>query len=420
MLRERDLCFGPRVICPFLRPFFLDERQAAAARRVGEAVARLGERVAASVDVPEVLDVLAVTDAERALAALDAGPGPASTASRLDAFVLDDHLVCAEYNAESPAGLGYAERLGEVFQELDVTARFREAFDVSPPRLMRPMLETLLETYREWGGTASPPVVAIVDFRGVPTWAEFEMLQAAFTEAGVPTLVCDPRELEFDGRTLTAQGRRIDLVYRRVLVGDVREHPDECRALVDACAARAVCMANAFRCKLPHKKSFFALLTDERFARLFDPADLEAVAGAVPWTRLLREGMTTLDGGAIDLVPYVRANRERLVIKPNDEYGGSGVLLGWEADERAWDERIRIALGGDEGAWVVQARIGVRREPFPLFGPDGTRMQEMLVDCAPYLFRGRLTGFLTRLSASGLANVTSGGGQVPAFVVRAK
>jgi hypothetical protein len=34
-----------------------------------------------------------------------------------------------------------------------------------------------------------------------------------------------------------------------------------------------------------------------------------------------------------------------------------------------------------------------------------------------YLFRGRMGGYLTRLSTTGLANVTSGGGQVPAFVV---
>jgi hypothetical protein len=43
--------------------------------------------------------------------------------------------------------------------------------------------------------------------------------------------------------------------------------------------------------------------------------------------------------------------------------------------------------------------------------------RDMLVDFAPYLFRGKLCGFLTRLSATGLANVTSGGGQVPAFLV---
>jgi hypothetical protein len=70
---------------------------------------------------------------------------------------------------------------------------------------------------------------------------------------------------------------------------------------------------------------------------------------------------------------------------------------------------------------VVQDRIHVRRELFPKFEPgQGAKIGDMLVDCAPYLFRGKLTGFLTRLSATGLANVTSGGGQVPSLVVRAR
>ena len=51
---------------------------------------------------------------------------------------------------------------------------------------------------------------------------------------------------------------------------------------------------------------------------------------------------------------------------------------------------------------------------------EGIEIRDMLVDFAPYIFRGRLGGFLTRLSATGLANVTSGGGQVPAFVVKGK
>ena len=44
----------------------------------------------------------------------------------------------------------------------------------------------------------------------------------------------------------------------------------------------------------------------------------------------------------------------------------------------------------------------------------------MLVDFAPYMFRGKESGFLTRLSGSGLANVTCGGGQAATFVVRAR
>jgi len=70
------------------------------------------------------------------------------------------------------------------------------------------------------------------------------------------------------------------------------------------------------------------------------------------------------------------------------------------------------------GTWITQRRIEVRRETFPFVEQAGhVVLRDMLVDFAPYLFRGKLGGFLTRLSGSGLANVTSGGGQVPAFVV---
>ena len=46
--------------------------------------------------------------------------------------------------------------------------------------------------------------------------------------------------------------------------------------------------------------------------------------------------------------------------------------------------------------------------------------RDFVVDLDPYLFFGEVEGFLTRLSGSSLANVTSGGGQVPAFVVEGK
>jgi uncharacterized circularly permuted ATP-grasp superfamily protein len=421
-LRARHLHFGDRTHCPFLRPFFLDEDQVALVTRVAETIARMGEQlVAAATSRPDVFEALALTDAERALVAIEPGYERASTASRLDSFILPDSLQFAEYNAESPAGLGYAETLLGVFDGLEITRRFRERFEARGLKLMAPMLDALLASYRDWGGTASPPTMAIVDFRGVPTWAEFEMLQARFVALGVPTIVCDPRDLEFDGRTLTGGGRRIDLVYRRCLINDIVDRPDECRALVDAYRTGTVCVANTLRCKLPHKKAFFSVLTDPRFASLFDPADRAAVAPHVPWTRLVRDGRATRGGQTVELLEYIRRHRRDLVLKPNDDFGGHGVTLGWEADEASWDAAIARAVAGADDAWVVQEKIRVRREPFPRFTPgEGAVIADMLVDCAPYLFRGRLAGFLTRLSAGGLANVTSGGGQVPSFIVREK
>jgi uncharacterized circularly permuted ATP-grasp superfamily protein len=421
-LRARHLHFGDRIHCPFLRPFFLDAEQVALVTRVTETIARMGEQlVAASPSRPDVLDALALTDAERSLVAIEPGYERASTASRLDSFILPDSLQFAEYNAESPAGLGYTETLVGVFETLDVMRRFRDRYDARAPKLMAPMLEALLASYRDWGGTASPPTVAIVDFRGVPTWAEFEMLQATFTALGVPTVVCDPRDLEFDGRALTTGGRVIDLVYRRCLINDIVDRPADCKPLVDAYRARAVCVANTLRCKLPHKKAFFAVLTDPRFEGLFDPADRATIAPHIPWTRLVRDGRTDRHGEQVELLDYLRTHRQELVLKPNDDFGGHGVTLGWETDESSWDAAMARALAAEDDAWVVQEKIRVRREPFPRFAPgEGAEIKDMLVDCAPYLYRGRLAGFLTRLSAGGLANVTSGGGQVPSFIVATK
>ena len=135
---------------------------------------------------------------------------------------------------------------------------------------------------------------------------------------------------------------------------------------------------------------------------------------------MVRDTGTTRDGETIDLADYLRRHRDRFVLKPNDEYGGTGVTLGWEADERSWDEAIARALRESERGWIAQERIAIRRETFPICEADGIVDRDMLVDFAPYLFRGRVAGFLTRLSATGLANVTSGGGQVPAFIVESK
>ncbi len=86
---------------------------------------------------------------------------------------------------------------------------------------------------------------------------------------GVPVVLADPRDLEFNGKSLVAHGKKIDLLYRRVLINDIVARPQECAALVKAYEANAMCMTNTFRCKIPHVKAFFAVLTDEQNAKLF-------------------------------------------------------------------------------------------------------------------------------------------------------
>jgi hypothetical protein len=197
------------------------------------------------------------------------------------------------------------------------------------------------------------------------------------------------------------------------------------RPLLDAVRDHAVVIVNPFRCKPIHKKAIFAVLTDDGLQGLFTDDERKAIRAHVPWTRRVTEGRTTRSGEEIDLPRFILANRERLVMKPNDEYGGKGVFIGWEAGEAEWAQALETALAS---SYVVQDRVAVLRQEFPeiVTGEGRTgepeagaslRFRDFVVDLDPYVFDGEVEGFLTRLSATSLANVTSGGGQVPSFLV---
>ena len=207
-MRARRLRFGDRVLCPFLRPFFLTAADEARVKAVVEQLWIFGERVArAAIDNPGMLSDLGLTEAEIRLARIDPGYETASTTARADAFIQPDSLQFAEYNGEAPAGAAYSQGLATLFAEQPLMSRFRERFDA---RLFTPVeriLDALLESYREWGGTASPPRIAIVDWREVPTYSEFEIIRDAFVAAGVPATICDPRDLDYrPSRELFANG----------------------------------------------------------------------------------------------------------------------------------------------------------------------------------------------------------------------
>jgi len=209
-LRREKLTFGNRVHCPFLRPFFLSPDDEQRVRNVAEKMAELGERVAAAaLDEPALFKRFHLREGEERLARMHTGYGPASTASRLDAFLLPDSLKFAEYNGESPAGSGYTETLSEIFRDLPVMKEFAKSFEIHSYPLSAKLLDALIATYLDWGGTSKRPQMLITDWREVPTWSEFEILKARFEKMGVPVEIADPQDLVFDGKTLSANGKKI-------------------------------------------------------------------------------------------------------------------------------------------------------------------------------------------------------------------
>jgi uncharacterized circularly permuted ATP-grasp superfamily protein len=174
-------------------------------------------------------------------------------------------------------------------------------------------------------------------------------------------------------------------------------------------------MVNPPSCKILHKKASLAVLSDERNVSLFDDAERAAITASIPWTRVVEERRTLFDGSEIDLLPFMAEHREQLVLKPNDEYGGKGIVLGWEADSETWNKTIQIALAEP---YIVQQRIALPSEPYPSVVDGRVVFADRMVDTAPYVAYGdHVDGCLTRLATAALLNVTAGGGsQTPTFI----
>lgn len=421
-LEESKLIFGGRSLSPYLRPHFVTEDDFARIRRICETVWSAIEKVknAAIVDDSIVVD-LGVTEIERDLISIDPGYRAVSPTARLDSFLTEAAYSFVELNGESPAGIAYVDAAYDIFSRLPVMKKFAETYNVRPLYGRQFMLEVLLDSYEEFLGRKpdSVPQIAIVDLKGLPTQKEFELFKQFFEEQGYPTVICSPDELVFENGRLRTSDFVIDIVYKRLLVNEYLPIMDQYPALVDAYRAGAICMVNSFRSKLIHKKALFAVLTDERRASLFTSEECEAIRKHVPWTRIVRDEKTDYFGKEVELVEYIRANRNKLVLKPNDDYGGHGITIGWNADENAWDEALRNAL--ENGDYLVQERVPTAREMFPALKDDGSfEFAEQLVDLDPLLFNGKVKSAFTRLSFTELANVSSGGGMVPTFIISEK
>ena len=401
--RERRLMFGERPLCVAMRPQLLTSRRyqqaVSAAEGVASALAALEKVV---LQDTELRRELGLESEEERLAMADPGFKFSSPSVRLDSFFADE-VRFVEYNAESPAGMAYSDNLTDVFKQLPVMKAFRKRFRGKFLPTRRRQLGAMLHAFRQWGKSATP-VIAIVDWEGLPTAPEFEMFKTFFEEAGIKTVICDPRTLEFRRGKLYARGKAVNLVYRRVLTSELLARGDDTLALREAYVAGAACVVNSFRAKLLHKKMSLAQLSDDRYQRLYTPAQRAAIRRHVPWTRRVRP----------ELVAQIARRRKSMVLKPNDEYGGKGVVLGWTVDQAAWEAAIEVAI---TESYVVQEAVEIPRVPFPV-ALDGIRYMDLAVDLDPYLFNGRAGGFMTRVSAAALLNVTAGAGSVvPTFVV---
>ncbi len=417
-MEEGGLSAGGRLICPFLRPNFVSRRQYDSLVRSAEALlGAIGRMEQIVLTSPVLLARLELLPAEKMLASIDPGYPSLQVAARLDSHVRNGHLHFVQYNADLPTGAGYSDALADLFYDAPPVKELRKRYMLTRVGGRKHFLQALLKAYKQFGGTKKPNM-AIVEFRPVfhSGESEYTLVRDYFRDEGYAVEIASPEQLEYRNGVLRKGAFEIDLVYRRLGVHEFLIRFDLSHPLVQAYRDRAVCVVNSFRSELAHKKAMFGLLTDETLVAKFPAAERKAIREHVPWTRLVSASKTTYDERTIDLADFITRNRQRLTLKPNDDYSDQHTYLGWEMDDTAWERALKQAM---RTPYVVQEKVDPVRSVFPLMSFGTLEFRELQVDVRPHAYLGKVQGCSSWLS-SGSTAFSSAKGLAPTFILDPK
>ncbi len=384
--------------CELLRPCLVDplfyERAAHAALVVARAIADVTERVLADRRLRAAIGMPAYLDGALEI---DREGGNASLLARLDGFVEDGEITFIEYNAE-PGGLASATEVSAAFAGMPIARAFAALHPFRGFDLAALALAALHRDHapRRHDG---PPAIAVLrvtanmDQGGKLRWLPYAALH------GCPVYLVRPEEIDVDDAGIAVEGQRID--YLALSDWPAVFDPSPAMRRVLRCVARGdVRTLNGIsRVVAGTSKVLFEMLTSSAHAHCFDAETRAVLARHVPWTRWVRDAWTDHDGEQVDLLRFAEARREELVLKPGNDKGGAGLVIGADCDAGAWRDAIDAALRRPS---VLQRRVALPRQSFPVRGDDDAiRREELYWDYNPYVWNGEVAaGALVRVDAA--------------------
>ncbi len=345
-----------------------------------------------------------------AIARLDASVGCGDPSRLAQAGFYEVNTSCVGGMHYSPAGETFLER--EILPRLPASlrGRFRRQED------LRDIILRHLEAHRRRIGQRPGTLVLLEDRDTHGGITEYPSMAAHFRSRGMDAIVADPREVEARGDELFVRGRRAAMFFRNVEARDLVRMERRAGVLRPVRHAfRRHRVVSSTIGEFDHK-SLWEVFQDPRFRRLFPSRQRTIFRRHLPWTRLVREGSSSLpDGSSGELTRFVRRRQQTLVLKPNRSCGGTGVTIGSEVSRAKWESTLERALGDTQEGWVVQEYVlGFRKRLPILHTRHGVVLEPVFVNYGVLACREGF-GLIGRVCREPIVNVSRGGAQMAMF-----
>ena len=315
-----------------------------------------------------------------------------SLLGRADFILGPSGLKCLEFNVSAGIGGWQTALLKPLYLQTPVISRFLREYGVKIRH--RNLFEDLLEhivppAVKKFNSIYTDEInfaVVIVEFDGVaeafrPIEASInnvykQILDREYDGLRGNIILCDFHHLTVSDNRLFHKNKRVHVVLE-MYHGDVPGH------VLEVFRAGKLMLYNGPITALLVNKLNLALLSEHEDSDIFNSREREAIKRYIPWTRKIVPG----------LEDFILSNREKLVIKPSDGYGGESVFIGCSVSDDLWKEAVMFAQRNKN--WLVQEYVD----------SDSYLLQNGECGCCPhhavwglFVFGSRYAGGFLRVS----------------------
>lgn len=273
--------------------------------------------------------------------------------ARIDVFLNEDDLTCGfcEFNGDGSAGMNENREITHSIENTRTYQEFAKRHQLEQCELFDSWTQEFIRIFEGSDHYCENARFAICDYLECGVVDEFKVFSEYFKRHGYDCIVCDVRDLRFDGEILRGpDGEPVNAIWRRSVTNDVLDHWNESQDLIEAVRHEAVALIGSFAGHIVHDKQIFEALRHPKTRAFLTEEENEFVERHVPLTVFLNDSEIDID--------QVRANKNAWIIKPTDNYGAKDVYAGAMYSQEEWEDIIkRFANGASGEPFIVQTYL---------------------------------------------------------------
>ncbi|WP_425446786.1 glutathionylspermidine synthase family protein [Dethiothermospora halolimnae] len=330
--------------------------------------------------------------------------------ARFDVFYKDyENFKFCEFNTDGSSAMNEDNTLARIFLEGDSVKEMGEKYNINYIELIYKWVDESISIFKGWNKDIDKPNVAIVDFEGSGTPAEFQEFKKAYIDKGYNAYIVDPRDLKYTDGKLYFNDIKIDLIYRRIVTREFIERSHEIRDLINAYREGAVCLVGPIRSQIPHNKIIFKILHEEDTLEFLDKEEREYIKKHIPYTKEFKDNK--------DLIKEALNNKNKYVLKPKDLFASKGVYVGKDYDDKSWKVKVEGHFNKD---YLLQEFCVPYKRDIVEYTDGEFKVNSFNQILGLYIYREKFAGLYNRVGKNNIISGLHGCYTLPNLIVEDK